>query len=119
MYNEKAVFKKLKLSKHCIFSEDSEFMYNNRTLIQEISDDINNKEWHNESLIQTCDERNFILQNNYIINFANCKIKINQESFSNNKTKFIEKLVHPVRRLNQIYETKIIFDNIVLKTLMK
>ena len=90
-------------------------MYKNITLIQEISDDtLIIKNAHNESLIQTCDERNFILQNNYIKNYANCKIKINQKSFNNNKTKFIEKLVHPVRMLNQTYETKISFDNIVL-----
>ena len=74
VYKENTVFKKLKLSKNCIFSDDCEFMYNNRTLIQEISDDtLIIKNAHNESLNQTCVERNIMLKNNYKKGIAKLK----------------------------------------------
>lgn len=40
----------------------------------------------NESLVSNCNNQTYVLNKNYLINFSNCTIRINNEAFTNKET---------------------------------
>ncbi|XP_050339389.1 uncharacterized protein LOC126765698 [Bactrocera neohumeralis] len=117
-YVENKAFKNLKLSKSCIFSNTCEFKYNNKTSIQEISDDtILIRNAKNDVIKQNCDDRKIVLKNNYIIKFVNCKMEILKQEFKNNKTEYIHTIIYPAEKLNQSYTPKLTFNDIAIKNI--
>lgn len=68
-------------------------------------------------LSSDCDQRNLFLKRNYLLTFNNCKIKINNKTFTNTNKEFKDNFLLPTNI--KINNTKIerTFDDIVLSNL--
>ncbi|CAD7085464.1 unnamed protein product [Hermetia illucens] len=89
-YQKGKSLKELPLSKNCIFRHDCKFIKNSNSEFTETEEDIviltNMK---NVTFNSSCDDRNFVLNGNYFVNFQNCTIQIGRKTFSNKVTKFV------------------------------
>lgn len=115
-YKEDTMLKDLKISKNCVWTKQCKLRYNNKTKIEILDDEtILIKNALEEKLIQNCDDRNISLSKNYFITFYNCKIKLYQETFYNQKKIIQDKYFYPSNNFNLTHVKAVTFDNIVLK----
>lgn len=115
VYQNDVTVQQLKPSKHCILTKDCKLRHNNKTQIQIIDDEtLIVKNAYKEKLKHNCDDREIVLNNNYLINFFNCQIYLLKEIFYNNKTIVQEKYFYPENNFNTSFKKTITFDDIVL-----
>lgn len=68
----------------------------------------------NDNFESPCDERKFLLNGNYIINFVNCSIKIRDKIFNNKISEFIERFIIPYSEEINLHEDILNFEEITL-----
>lgn len=103
----------LKLSKHCIVKKNCKLVSNTKEEIIEIENDfviLNNVK--NKNFKSTCDERKFILNGNFIINFVNCSVKIDNKIFRNKFTEFTERFVLQNKENISLSDEALVFEKI-------
>ena len=114
-YEEDLTFTDLKKSKSCVVSNNCKLRYNNDSNIEVLDDDlILIKNMKNAKLTQNCDNRNIVLNGNYLINFGNCELGILNEKFLNKKTIVHERFIYP-----NSGSTKVIFEEKITSERLK
>lgn len=113
-YKENAFSNDFKISKNCVLAKNCKSRFNNVTTIDAIDDDlILIKNANNIKLTQDCDNRNIIMNKNYLINFYNCKLQILNKNLVNKKIVVDEKFSYPNNDLtNVVFNEKIDFEEI-------
>ena len=106
----------LKLLNNCLIKKNCLTIYNNASETIELrSGLILLKNSNNMKFKSSCDERKILLKGNYLINFNNCSIKINEYVYENYNKNFKQSLVIP-NLMENIKESnkKLLFDDLVL-----
>lgn len=116
LYEEDVLQKDLKVSKNCIFHNNCKLRFNNKTSMEILDDEtILIKNAKNENLIHNCDNRDIILNKNYLINFYNCQIDIFKQRLSNQIKTIQAKYYLPNKDSNITFEKNLSFENIAIK----
>lgn len=116
MYQDEKTINELKQSKHCIVIKNCRLVYNNRTEIIHIDEEtILVKNAVRQKIEQSCDERKFILDGNYLIHFGNCSLQIADRYYSNKKHIFEQRFYYP-EIINYNFSTDISFEEIKVHT---
>lgn len=115
-YEEKSIFKNLKKSKNCVFSNSCHLVYNNVTSIEEIDGKtLLLKNMFKELIYQNCDQRIITLNGNYLINYNNCTIKIKQNKFTNREILIPDKYFYPSYKHNEMFVKPLDFNKIIME----
>lgn len=110
-------FKNLRPCNNCVIKKNCLKIFNNVSEVIELSDGIVlAKNQYQTNFTSNCDERTFLMEGNYLINFHNCSIKIGSYISDNNQREFKQSFVIPnyfqnIKNQNE----KLIFDDIILK----
>lgn len=95
-YQENVPLRKLKKSNHCTYHNKCKLTFNNVTSIITLDEEtIIVKNAFSENVNQNCDDRKFDLEGNFLINFNNCSITINNQTFENKKFVINERYFYP------------------------
>lgn len=113
-YEENLTFTDLRSSENCVILKNCELKFNNITNIEVIDDDlILVKNANNVKLMQNCDNRDIVIDKNYLINFYNCELKILNKNFTNKKIIIHEKFIYPDNDVTNVtFREKINFEAI-------
>lgn len=109
--------KNLELCNNCLIKRNCERTLNNMSEIIELREGtILAKNQRLVKFNSTCNNEEIILNGNYIINFSNCSIKINNYVVQDNRKSFKQKFIIPnylenIKNLNK----KLMFDDIILQ----
>lgn len=117
IYNENRDIKNQVTLNNCLTKKNCMKKFNNESEIIEIDQGIvlaKNQKYAN--LTSNCDQRNIVLSGNYLLNFHNCTIKINQYTMYNNEKEFRQRFIitNDFKDLNDL-DSKISFEEIILK----
>lgn len=116
-YENLKTLNELSLSKNCIFSNNCNLIRNNKTEIIEIDQEtIVIKNAVKLMINQTCDDRNLTINNNVLIHYNNCTIKILGHKFSNVKAVLHERFYYPKSQNFSNFSTKLTFEDIILES---
>lgn len=116
IYNENKDLKNQKTLKNCLIKKNCVKHFNNDPEIFEIDrGTILLKNQKDVNLTSTCDQRRSILNGNYLLNFHNCSIKIDQFTIHNNEKNFKQTFIIPNNNENiENIDSKLSFENIAL-----
>lgn len=115
-YDINKAFNQLNNLKHCVISKNCKNIENCKTEIYNVNDNnILIQLANNVILTSNCDERKFVLNGNYFINFYNCSINIDNKTFYNNIKEIEDSYIIPNLEYKSINNT-LTFDEIILET---
>jgi len=110
-------FKNLKISSNCMLKIRCLKVFNNASEIIELSRGlILLKNQNNVNISSNCDDIKLIINGNYLINFNNCSIKINNRTFENNRKEITQSFIlrNFIDKINDLNKN-LKFDDIVLE----
>lgn len=105
----------MKRSKNCILKNNCKFTSSDEEYI-EIGDDIlvlNNV--RDRTFNSSCDERKYRLKGNYFIHFQNCTVKVDNKSYNNRVSKFVNKFIIPNNVTIKFNSTDLTFEELIIK----
>lgn len=116
-FNTEKSYKELIPLTTCIFSSNCKLINSNsKNKILELDDNVLILENCNNLVMNSnCDERKFVLNGNFFIDFINCNISINNQTFSNEQNIFTEKFVLPNIK-SELFNNSLTFEETILET---